>query len=76
MKQSRGMLHRVLLLLLLVAPLQGCWLTFKPPTPCQCPRTPEPPSSLMQPVPQESFSERAQRDIETWLQELTRSETK
>ena len=64
------------LLLALIAPsllLTGCAATSSDSMPVQCPQIPPPLPSFSKPVPQESFLERAQRNIEAWQRELNSS---
>lgn len=56
--------------------LMGCETTSQISTSVECPQVPTLPPSLAKPVPPENFLERAQRDIETWRQQLKGSPTK
>lgn len=62
-------LKTLLLLLLPAVLLTGCATPSTASAPV-CPAFPSPPP-LSQPIPQPSYSERAQRDIATWQQRLT-----
>ena len=68
--------NKLAALLTLTVLLTGCASTSPGPIQPQPPQIPLPPPSLMQPVPQESYLERAQRNIEQWLRVLTASEVK
>ena len=63
-------------LLMSVVLLTGCGSTSINRIPATCPEIPPPPAMSMTPVQQESYLERAQRNIETWLKTLTDSKIK
>lgn len=69
-------LHPVFALLVLSGLLSACATRSPGSMPVQPPAMPRPPASLMKPVSQESYSERAQKNTLTWQQKLTESETK
>lgn len=56
--------------------LAACATTSKDSMPVQPPRIPSLPPTLEKPVPQESYLERAQRNIEQWQKALINSATK
>lgn len=65
-------------LLVLSGLLTACATPSPGSTPAPCPTppaAPQLPATLAKPVPAESYSERAQRNIEAWQRKLTDSET-
>lgn len=71
-----GRLYPVIALLVLSGLLSACATKLPASTPVQPPAMPKPPASLMKPVSPESYLERARKNMETWQQQLTGSETK
>lgn len=66
----------LLVMLPLVALMQGCATKSPDSIPVQAPRIPKLPPQLAKPAPQDSFLERARSDTRTWRETLTSSETK
>lgn len=74
--RTRNSKSLLLALLLPVLLLSACATPSSVSTPVQPPQIPALPPSLARPVPQESFLDRAQRNIEAWRKTLMDSETK
>lgn len=69
-------LYPMIALLVLSGLLQACATRSAVSMPVQPPATPKPPATLMKPVSPGSYSEAAQKNIETWQKQLTGSEIK
>ena len=64
------------LLTLLPVLLTACTTALPPSMPVQPPQTPPLPTTLSKPAPPANYSQRAQTDIQAWLQTLTASPSK